>query len=216
MNSLTSTPLTEGDEFHPLTMRRLFDAPDLPSGTRSRRKFLTLALGAAACTLAAPGIVRAQAGGSIGRDRVWIICSHSGESMNLPFLFRDPVAMKKAWGAWSYFYRDRKDRNQAVWIDRRMLMLLSDIQMAVSQQRGEETAIMMNSGYRTRARNARTEGAAPNSQHCVGRATDFWCKGMAHRQIQFIADHTRGMGGMGRYNSFTHIDTGPARRWTKS
>lgn len=214
---LTSTPLVESDPDHYLNLQRLFDAPVIEGLRRpclSRRRFVTFLGAAAAATLAAPGIVRASPAGRIGRDRLWIINAGNGETISQPFLFRDPVSHKRAWSAYSYFWRDWKDHSQGVWIDRRMLGALADIQVAISYQMGQETPLMLNSGFRTRRRNATIPGAAKESFHCKGRASDFWVKGLAHRSVQLVADHTSGVGGLGRYGGFTHIDTGPAgRRW---
>lgn len=68
--------------------------------------------------------------------------------------------------------------------------------------------IIINSGYRSREYN-NIIGGAPNSYHLLGRAFD----------IPIVEDYfielaqSCGFRGIGRYATFTHIDTGPARTW---
>jgi uncharacterized protein YcbK (DUF882 family) len=179
----------------------------------SRRKFLAGAGAVALATLAAPAIARATPSGSVGYDRLWITRSDTGETLNHPFAFRDPRLHRKAWASFSFFWRDVKDDGQAVWMDPRLLVVLAQVQVASSRHRGEETPLMLNSGFRTVRRNATIEGAAPNSLHCRGCAGDLWAPRIAHRDLRHIAAQIPGIGGLGGYSSFTHIDTGPARRW---
>lgn len=182
--------------------------------TLSRRSFLIGASAAvAATTLAAPAVARATPSGSVGYDRLWITRSDTGETLNHPFAFRDAYKHRKAWASYSWFWRDVKDGSQAVWMDPRLLVLLAQIQVETSRLRGEETRLILNSGFRTVRRNARIEGAAPNSFHCKGCAADFWAPRVAHRDMRQIAARIPRLGGLGGYSGFTHIDTGPARRW---
>ena len=74
-----------------------------------------------------------------------------------------------------------------------------------------ERAIRITSGYRTAAHN-REVGGAPNSQHLYGRAADFIVSGMPPRRVQAIMDPSWD-GGMGSYETWTHLDIGPRRRW---
>lgn len=72
--------------------------------------------------------------------------------------------------------------------------------------------VTINSGYRSPSHNAAV-GGAPNSQHLHGRAADFVVRGVSPAKVFALIDplHT---GGLGRYNSFTHIDTrGQRARW---
>lgn len=73
--------------------------------------------------------------------------------------------------------------------------------------------ITINSGYRCPTHNKNVGGAA-NSQHLHGMAADFVVKGMAPSEVYKALDPLWD-GGLGRYNSFTHIDTRPNRaRWS--
>lgn len=75
------------------------------------------------------------------------------------------------------------------------------------------SALTLNSGYRCVAHNAAV-GGVPNSQHRQGRAGDI-----THANIQQLRTvcealwNSNQIGGLGIYNSFCHVDTGPHRRW---
>lgn len=75
--------------------------------------------------------------------------------------------------------------------------------------------IVILSGYRTEAYNARLEGAASKSQHVQGRALDIWHAALEPRTL-FIsirsAQRDGGLpllGGLGLYRSFVHMDVRP-------
>ena len=72
--------------------------------------------------------------------------------------------------------------------------------------------ISITSGYRCPAHN-RAVGGATQSQHLTGKAADITVKGMAPA---VVADHAEavGFGGIGRYATFTHVDTRSEKaRW---
>jgi hypothetical protein len=96
-------------------------------------------------------------------------------------------------------------------------------------------AVRVHSGYRSAARNA-IVGGAPRSVHLLltplpdrGRkssqlavAADVTCaKGSPGSWALWFQEHRqahhqlrrRGRGGLGHYDSFVHLDTGPARDW---
>ena len=74
--------------------------------------------------------------------------------------------------------------------------------------------VIVNSAARCPIHN-RNVGGAPNSQHLDGRAADIKVKGVSPDAVaDFIADILEDAGGIGRYDTFTHVDTrtaGPAR-----
>lgn len=72
--------------------------------------------------------------------------------------------------------------------------------------------ITINSAYRTARRNAHIEGAALNSMHIHGKAVDITVRGIENWQVAEMAKHFNG-GGVGHYNTFTHVDTGRLREW---
>jgi len=72
--------------------------------------------------------------------------------------------------------------------------------------------ISINSGYRCPAHNAEV-GGADNSQHKYGTATDIVVKGMSPDEV---ADACESFSGLGRYDSFTHVDSRSGKaRWDK-
>lgn len=214
-----SIELNEQDKFHPMNPANPFGniaAQTAPSGFTmpSRRRFLTGMVATSASMLAAPAIVRANVSNRIGPDRVWITSIYTGESISHPFRMSSSSADKAAWASYSYFWRDAKDGNAAVWIDRRMLETLARIQMALSMAAGHEVRFTMTSGHRTRRRNATIRGAAHNSFHIYGKAVDFGARSFSHRDVQYVASRSPGVGGVGFYPNFTHVDSGPSgRRW---
>ncbi len=73
--------------------------------------------------------------------------------------------------------------------------------------------LVITSGYRCPEHNKAVGGAA-GSQHLHGTAADIVCPGVTIQQVRQVAEKYFGDGGIGRYNGYTHVDTGPKRRWT--
>jgi uncharacterized protein YcbK (DUF882 family) len=70
--------------------------------------------------------------------------------------------------------------------------------------------VSIESGYRCKKHN-RDVGGATHSRHLQGDATDIKVKGLSPDEI---ADNCEHFDGLGRYNSFTHIDSrGTPARW---
>jgi uncharacterized protein YcbK (DUF882 family) len=74
--------------------------------------------------------------------------------------------------------------------------------------------VVFNSWCRC-ARHNKDEGGATNSQHLLGRAVDFYIIGVHPERVANWLDKTFPRShGIGRYNSFTHLDRRPERvRW---
>lgn len=70
--------------------------------------------------------------------------------------------------------------------------------------------IKINSGLRSISHNGEV-GGKPNSYHLTGMAADIVVVGTQPQAIQHMLRHWSG--GLGTYNTFTHIDIGPRRRW---
>jgi len=71
-------------------------------------------------------------------------------------------------------------------------------------------SVKIDSGYRC-ARHNQEEGGASNSRHKISDATDIKVDGMTPDQVANDCEHFKGLG---RYDTFTHIDSrpnGPAR-----
>ena len=98
---------------------------------------------------------------------------------------------------------------------RRMDPLLYDILSCISQNGNQRITIL--SGYRSRNTNEKLREAymdvAENSYHIKGQAADFKIPGVP---INTLLERARKChaGGIGVYDTFLHIDTGPkGRRW---
>lgn len=65
--------------------------------------------------------------------------------------------------------------------------------------------ITITSGYRCPAHNAAV-GGHPSSEHMDGTATDVVVRGVAPDTVADRADSIVGIGGIGRYDTFTHLD----------
>ena len=85
----------------------------------------------------------------------------------------------------------------------------------LQQIRGHFKApVTINSGYRTESKN-KAVGGATYSQHKYGTAADIVVKGIAPAKVAEYAETILvGMGGIGIYKSFTHIDVRKIKsRW---
>lgn len=72
--------------------------------------------------------------------------------------------------------------------------------------------VTINSGYRCTVHN-RAVGGSANSQHIHGNAADFVVRRVTPQTVFNDLNPTWG-GGLGKYNTFTHIDVRPNRaRW---
>ena len=103
--------------------------------------------------------------------------------------------------------------NQSVYMDVRLLDLCRAVQ-GYMEFYGFNKPLVINSGYRSPATNARTEGAAKNSMHLHGQAIDFSMSDIPSNYMGALASHFQG-GGVGFYPGagFTHMDTGAVRYW---
>ncbi len=137
--------------------------------------------------------------------------THTGESLKRCVFWAngqfDPQSLKSI----NRLFRDHRS-GKVYPIDQRLLALLHNIANKLDTQR----PIHLVSGYRCAETNAMLRendyGVAKHSQHTVGRAADIFIEGRSLRQIQQIALSLKG-GGVGRYGSFVHVDTGRIRRW---
>ena len=73
--------------------------------------------------------------------------------------------------------------------------------------------VYITSGCRCKSHN-RAVGGSRGSWHLLGRAADVQVKGVAPEDVAAYCD-TLALGGLGRYDTFTHIDTRSGRmaRW---
>lgn len=112
-----------------------------------------------------------------------------------------------------------KDGQDFVAVDPRLVELLENIR---SMCDGE--AVHVNSGFRTASWNRQQKGSAVNSRHLYGMAADIWVghydkykrpvRTKTPAEVAEIAEIFLGSsGGIGIYNTFTHVDvrTGSSR-----
>ena len=97
-------------------------------------------------------------------------------------------------------------------IDLRVYYLLALLQAELGGQ-----PIIVKSGYRTKATNERLRqqgiDAARNSYHHHGRAADVSIRGVPPARVAMLGSEL-GLGGVGLYRNFVHLDSGPRRFWT--
>lgn len=113
-----------------------------------------------------------------------------------------------------WFFRDWREK-KSVAMDKYVINSLNKI---CSDPRiyTRSKIVYIHSGYRTQATNdmlrERSSGVAKNSLHTKGKAIDFSIPGVSPRLVASIAREVTD-GGVGQYDSFVHIDTGPKREW---
>ena len=175
------------------------------------RRDIVFGIATALGSYALPKTAEASPWSEIGYDRLWIRNS-KGEELTIRHWDGqqyDFQAVKML----SWLWRDWKDGDAAVYIDPMLFTFLANIQTNLSMNAGAPCRIDMNSGFRTRRRNATLEGAVRNSYHTVGRASDFNLRSFPPPDVYRMASALN-VSGLGRYHDFTHIDTGKTgRRW---
>lgn len=102
-----------------------------------------------------------------------------------------------------------KDGSDKVLIDTSLVEILQRIRNHFGK------AVTINSAYRNAAYNAKIGGVS-NSQHVNGTAADIVVQGVTPLAVAQYAEYIMPKsGGIGQYNSFTHIDVRAKRsRWT--
>ena len=113
-----------------------------------------------------------------------------------------------------YFLRDWRE-NKII----RMNKQVVDIFLQISEKAlgdNNSLSVQITSGYRTNKTNSYlrklSRNVAKNSLHIKGQAIDFTIDNIAHAKLKNIAKE-HAVGGLGVYDNFIHIDSGPFRRW---
>lgn len=113
-----------------------------------------------------------------------------------------------------YFLRDWRE-NKII----RMNKQVVDIFLQISEKalgNNNALAAQITSGYRTNKTNSYlrklSRNVAKNSLHIKGQAIDFTIDNIPRAQLKNIAKE-HAFGGLGVYDNFIHIDSGPFRRW---
>ncbi len=167
----------------------------------SRRGFLA---GAGACALAAamPRVLRAETATTRG-----ITMTHQRNGETFAEIYYD--AGEYLSGALERFASFARDIHSGATheMDPRLL----DLIFLIQQELGRDTPVVLTNGFRAPATNRRIAGASANSFHLHGQALDITHpagSGALHRAAAGVE-----FGGLGRYRSFVHVDTGPRRSW---
>ncbi|CAE6794133.1 hypothetical protein R70006_04989 [Paraburkholderia domus] len=105
-----------------------------------------------------------------------------------------------------YLFRDFESDDLSP-ISVELFHLLYGLQQSVLLATGVLLPIELLSGYRTPIHNSHTEGASPTSEHLYGRASDVRFPGIDPLFTARLAMRF-GMGGVGIYPTFTHVDVG--------
>lgn len=109
------------------------------------------------------------------------------------------------------------DGSDPIFIDDELVTVLEVIRLHFVRP------VVITSGFRTSAHNARVPGASAHSQHLYGRAADFQIAGVSVEEAAAFAETLLpGRGGIGRYpprrgrpRGWVHIDVRPTKaRWT--
>ena len=153
----------------------------------------------------------ARAGGTVGRDRLWLKRTNGTE---VEARFRDDRGFDRVQVLLlSWFMRDVADGDRAIWIEPRLFDLLAAVQSSLSAIHGAALPLPLPSGYRTPEHNAHLEGAARNSMHLYGYAAALQVPGYSPKAIALAASFFA-EGGIGLYDGFTHLDVWKVRLWT--
>lgn len=201
--------------------RRRFTAAMLTStvaGTSMAQVLAQEVPGQPATETAAAGILHSQVRPADWRKLLLqgargILARRDGLAEMVPYLNQDNTINPKGYTRLCYMLRDVK-AERMVTIDLDLLDVLCGIQRWAAYN-GVSTVINITSGFRSDETNHATEGAAKNSLHRLGRATDFYIPGMSANKLGAMAKIFNDGGGVGLYLSrgFVHVDSGPARTW---
>ena len=193
---LPGIPIVRPPRFPPLRAQ----LPPVPY--LARRSFL----GGLTATLAClPGFASA---GAI--RRLTLVRPASGEILrNVPFWW-DDAPFEPGLAKLDWLMRDVYAQRVRP-IDMRLFYLLAMLQAEFGGR-----PILVTSGYRTRATNewlrSQGIGAARDSFHLRGRAVDIKLSGVPLARVAAFGS-LLGLGGVGLYGAFVHLDTGPKRIW---
>ena len=100
-----------------------------------------------------------------------------------------------------------QDGSDPIFIDSELVSVLQKIRNHFGKP------VTITSAYRTPTHN-KTVGGTTYSQHLYGKAADIKVQGIAPKEVAEYAESLLDEGGIGIYNTFTHIDVRSTKsRW---
>lgn len=179
-----------------------------------RRRLL---IGAAAACLPAADAAQPEPNARLGqllaeRRSLWLL--RGSEELRATYWTAKSGYDQDQYLAICWSLRDQQ-ANRVFPIDHGLLDVLAGVQAWLAGN-GIEAPLTIHSGYRSSKTNKRTEGAALDSRHLLGRAADVSMPGVSNVKLAGMAS-VLGRGGTGLYpgRSFVHVDTGDERIWIK-
>ena len=139
---------------------------------------------------------------------LWLVNYNTNEEVKTVF-WKEGVYDKPAYSQLCHMLRDWREKVTMA-MDPKLFHLLWAIQHRIGFQR----PIIITSGFRTKTTNEmlRAEGSAINSLHMHSQASDIVVNKVSPQDIAKYAQ-SLGVGGVGFYSKFVHIDTGAIRTW---
>ncbi|MBD2745758.1 YcbK family protein [Microvirga sp. BT688] len=139
---------------------------------------------------------------------LWLVNYDTNEEIKTVF-WKEGVYDKPAYSQLCHMLRDWREKVTMA-MDPKLFHLLWAIQHRI----GFEQPIIITSGFRTKKTNdmLRDEGSAINSLHMHSQASDIVVNKVPAETIAKYAKAI-GIGGIGKYRNFTHVDTGEIRSW---
>ncbi len=179
---------------------------ELLAPRQSRRAFLTGASAALVALSATPGhalpfLRRATPAPSEKARSLFMLHQRTGEIFNEVY-FDGSTFLGEPLDRFAVFARDMRTGDVG-----EMDPHLLDLAHVLQQRAGAEHPLILTHGFRAAPR-----GGASRSHHLSGEALDIAHPTLRPAELHRLAASI-GRGGLGRYRTFIHIDTGPTRRW---
>ena len=165
---------------------------------------------------AVAGLLSGSAAWAADRPEPFLSLRHAstGETLSSRFERRGRLDRAQA-RRLEWFMRDWRE-GRSMPVDPMLLRFLACIRHFAVRE-GHDGEIVLHSGFRTKSTNDMLRraglGAARNSLHLVAKAADISLAGI-RPSIVAAAARRAGLGGVGRYRGFVHVDTGRPRHWT--
>ncbi len=153
---------------------------------------------------------------SVWGSGLYMVSTHTGDSFKGTFK-ENGVYDEKNCLKIDHLLRDHRT-NEVHKIDRNLLDYAYKVAQKINPQHPEDVRLEIVSGFRSCATNemlrSRCTKVSKNSNHMLGKALDFFVKGVPIKKLGQMAKSLN-LGGTGIYvgAGFIHIDTGKVRCW---